>query len=110
MVNAWIEFVKKTKKSYPKMNLKEVLKMIKRKKLYKKTAAPAAAKKTKKKRRKIAKKKRRKKAKTKKAKKKTRKRNTRIKLVKQRKGRCPKGYTPYIEQPGSKMKKRCVEK
>lgn len=101
MVNAWIEFVKKTKKSYPKMSLKEVLKMIKRKKLYKKT--PAAAKKTK--RRKRAKKK---KAKTRKAK--TRKRNTRIKLVKQRKGRCPKGYKPYIGQPGSKMKKRCVEK
>lgn len=37
-------------------------------------------------------------------------RNTRIKLVKPRKGRCPKGYKPYIEQPGSKMKKRCVEK
>ena len=102
MVNAWIEFVKKTKKSYPKINLKEVLKMIKRKKLYKKTAS--AAKKTKKKTKKAKKKK----AKTKKAK--TRKRNTRIKLVKQRKGRCPKGYKPYIEQPGSKMKKRCVEK
>ena len=107
MVNAWIEFVKKTKKSYPKMNLKEVLKMIKRKKLYKKTAS--AAKKAKKKTKKAKKKKAKtKKAKTRKAK--TRKRNTRIKLVKQRKGRCPKGYKPYIEQPGSKMKKRCVEK
>ena len=35
MVNAWIEFVKKTKKSHPKMSLKEVLQMIKKKKLYK---------------------------------------------------------------------------
>jgi hypothetical protein len=34
----------------------------------------------------------------------------RIKLVKPKKGRCPTGYTPYISQPGSKMKKRCIKK
>ena len=50
MVNAWIEFVKKTKKAHPKMSLKEVLKMIKRKQLYKKVGTTVAAKKTKKRR------------------------------------------------------------